>query len=316
MNFEDEPYVRLYVRDTKTWLRLGFEGQCVLMFLLRKLDKAGVLDGMEELVSDVALVTGVPEAIVAVGMPRLLGRGVFQWIGDRLIMPNYIEAQTAIRTDKARQRDMREKRVAQARLVTPRDSSVTPRDEVSREPTPDHGSSHGVTLYCTDLCSTELSADPERARPHVASAEPVPEPDTPCPAAPAVANDLAPPEPSRPRATARTYDMPEGPPPQEYLDEAWIARVSREQAISTWEHYQVAKLPLDGVPRLHPWLLAQAKTYAQRHPAQPARASPRGRGQNPRASKQPDAGMTGLEGVEIVNGIAVPRTRPAEELPG
>lgn len=157
MNFEDEPYVRLYVRDTKTWLRLGFEGQCVLMFLLRKLDKAGVLDGMDDLDSDVALVTGVPEAIVAIGMARLLERGVFQLAGNKLIMPNYLQAQNAIRTDKARQRDMREKRVAQARLVTPRDASVTPRDETSREPTRDDAASQDVTLYCPDLYCPDLS---------------------------------------------------------------------------------------------------------------------------------------------------------------
>lgn len=128
MNFEDESYVRLYVRDTKTWLRLGFEGQCVLVFLLRKLDRAGVLDGIEDASPDVALITGVPLAIVHVGLPRLLERRVFEHHGDCLVMPNFIQAQTAIRTDKARQKDARDKRMAEARLVTIRESSVTPRD--------------------------------------------------------------------------------------------------------------------------------------------------------------------------------------------
>lgn len=172
MNFEDEPYVRLYVRDTKTWLRLGFEGQCVLMFLLRKLDKAGVLDGMDDLDSDVALVTGVPEAIVAVGMPRLVKWGVLQLAGNRLIMPNYIQAQNAIRTDKARQRDMREKRLSQARLVTPRDALVTPRDETSREPTPDDAVSRDVTLYCPDLYSSDHSLSDQQAHSEPSQTEP------------------------------------------------------------------------------------------------------------------------------------------------
>jgi hypothetical protein len=158
---------------------------------------------------------------------------------------------------------------------------------------------------------SELSVP--RAHPRVATPGPELEPDTSVPPAPAVANDLAPPEPSRARATGRTFEMPSGPPPQEYLGEAWIAGVSREQATSTWEHYQRAKLPLKGVERLHPWLIAQAATYARNNPTPPARASPRGRQYG---SKQPNAGMTGLEGVEIVNGIAVPRLRPAEESPG
>ncbi len=131
MDFADESYVRLYVRDTKTWLRLAFEGQCVLMFLLRKLDRAGVLDGMDDPDSDIALITGVPLDIVRVGLARLLEWKVFRLMGSRLIMPNYIAAQSAIRSDKARSRDMREKRTAESRLtetVTPRDGDVTPRD--------------------------------------------------------------------------------------------------------------------------------------------------------------------------------------------
>jgi hypothetical protein len=165
MNFEDESYVRLYVRDTKTWLRLGFEGQCVLMFLLRKLDKAGVLDGMDDLDSDVSLVTGVPRGIVMVGIPLLLRWGVFLHIGNRLVMPNYLTAQNAIRTDKARQRNMREKRLSQARLVTPRDADITPRDEVSRESPSGHATSRDDRLYSASLHSAPLhcAEDPERA---------------------------------------------------------------------------------------------------------------------------------------------------------
>lgn len=164
MDFSDESYVRLYVRDTKTWLRLGFEGQCCLMFILRKLDKAGVLDGMDELTSDVALVTGVPESIVEIGMPRLLRWEVFQHVGNRLVMPNYLKAQNAIRTDKARQRDLREKRSSEARLVTLRDGAITLRDESSREPTPDNGTSRDVTLYCASLhCADPSCGSPERA---------------------------------------------------------------------------------------------------------------------------------------------------------
>ena len=276
MNFEDETYVRLYVRDTKTWLRLGFEGQCVLMFLLRKLDKAGVLDGMDEPESDVALVTGVPLGIVTVGLERLLRWEVFQLFGNRLVMPNYLKAQNAIRNDKARQRDMREKRLAQSRLVTLRDSGVTPRDESSREPTPDDAASHGVTLHSADLLSTELpcAEDPDRA----------PE---------------APPVPGLLRVVSdsgvRTLTMPSETPPKVYLDMAIMNAVSREQAISTWKHYWGAGLPRGGVEKLHPWLCERAKDRAN----QLARASP---GIVPslrqHGSKQGNAGFTGFESLE------------------
>ena len=53
MNFEDEHYVRIYTKDTKTWLRWGWEGQTVFMHLMRRLDKAGVLEDIEDPVPDV-----------------------------------------------------------------------------------------------------------------------------------------------------------------------------------------------------------------------------------------------------------------------
>jgi hypothetical protein len=147
------------------------------MFLLRKLDRAGVLDGMDDPESDVALVTGVPLAIVRVGLARLLERKVFRLMADRLIMPNYIAAQTAIRTDRARSRDSREKRTAESRLadtdtprdgaVTPRDARLTLRDETSRADTDGHAPSRGATLYSSVLDSSVPSLalpDPESAR--------------------------------------------------------------------------------------------------------------------------------------------------------
>lgn len=155
MDYTDESYVRLYVRDTKTWLRLGFEGQCVLTFVMRKMDKAGVLDGIDD-ASDVALLTGMPLGIVEVGLPRVLERGVFELHGDKLVMPNYIKGQTAVRNDNARQRDMRERRAAEARLVTPRDADVTRRDKISRDTTDGHAPSRNVTLYSASLCSADL----------------------------------------------------------------------------------------------------------------------------------------------------------------
>lgn len=114
LNFEDEHYVRVYTRDTKTWKRLGFEGQTVLMHVLRRLDKAGVLDDIEDPVIDVALVTDVPEVFVAVGLPRLFACGVLEHRGNCIVMPRYIEGQTARKSDAARSRDARQKRRAVA----------------------------------------------------------------------------------------------------------------------------------------------------------------------------------------------------------
>lgn len=148
MNFEDEPYVRVYVRDTKTWLKLGFEGQTVLLFVLRKLDRAGVLDGIDEPAADVALITGVPVAIVEAGLPRLLERGVLVLRGDRLIMPNYIEAQSCAKSDRLRQQEQRQRRRNDSLADSSANGAVTIRDDSSRDVTGvtnRHEPSQGVT---------------------------------------------------------------------------------------------------------------------------------------------------------------------------
>jgi hypothetical protein len=76
---------------------------------------------------------------------------------------------------------------------------------------------------------------------------------------------------------ARTDSLPCEEPPREYLDEAVMRAVSREQAASTWKHYFGAGLPPGGVERLYPWLIQRAKERANKL-AKLARASPmRGR---------------------------------------
>lgn len=244
MNFSDESYVRLYVRDTKTWLRLGFEGQCVLMFLLRKLDRAGVLDGMEELHQDVALVTGVPLSVVDVGLPRLLERGVFELRGGCLIMPNFIEAQTAIRTDKARQKDSRDRRLAEARLVTLRDGADTPRDKTV---TPSPTAKQPLTLYSavpSSAVPSRAALDPERAA----------------------------------REISKTYSIANPNPPEEYLQQADAEFTPREAAIKTWEHYHAGGLPVEGVERLHSWLLKQCRERIARQAKLPPKSGTAFRG--------------------------------------
>lgn len=141
MNFEDEPYVRIYQRDTKTWLRWGWEGQTVFVLTSRKLDRAGMLDDITDPVADVGLITGLPEAVVRVGLERVLASGTFEIHGGRLIAPRYVEAQTATKSDKLRSWELRKRRRDQARAgdgETLLEQEVGPIDarakSVTREP--------------------------------------------------------------------------------------------------------------------------------------------------------------------------------------
>src|SRR5690606_38222133 len=70
---------------------------------------------------------------------------------------------TAVRTDKARQKDARDKRLAEARLVTLRESSVTPRDggDTQRDEivTRTEAAQQPVTLCSSDPSASDPSWD-------------------------------------------------------------------------------------------------------------------------------------------------------------
>ena len=113
MDWSNERYVRIYTRDTLTWKILKWEGQTVLMHLSRRLDRAGVVDiGEVSPVDAVVALTDLPFELVEVGLKRCLEREVFVLDGDRILMPNYIEAQEAEASNAERQRRYRALRKA------------------------------------------------------------------------------------------------------------------------------------------------------------------------------------------------------------
>jgi hypothetical protein len=158
MDWSNERYVRLYTRDTRTWLKLKWEGQSLLALLIRKMDRSGILDDMEEPIEDISLVTGFPEEHTKVGLERLIKYGVVHINTDNtLVMPNYIDAQESSKTDKQRQRESRERRKARAQSVTKRDDLVTKCDG---NVTSGHNLSQPVTPTCAVLCSTVVEPKP------------------------------------------------------------------------------------------------------------------------------------------------------------
>lgn len=107
----DERYVRLYVRNTTTWLRLGWAGQCLLPLVLRSVDRAGVLDiGSLSPAAALAMHTGVPIEFVVIGIDALLELGVVEHRGESLFVPRFVEAQETPKSDALRQRESRERR--------------------------------------------------------------------------------------------------------------------------------------------------------------------------------------------------------------
>ncbi len=148
MDWANERYIRVYIRDTLTWKRMRFEGQTVFMHVARKLDRAGrlPLDGMSP-AEAISILTDVPEDFAVAGFDRLLSPdlGVFQVVRGSLIAPNWVEAQEAKASPAQRQRESREKRKAGQGVtdeneasppVTDSDSGVTGSGEVSHAVTP------------------------------------------------------------------------------------------------------------------------------------------------------------------------------------
>lgn len=121
MDFSNERYVRLYVRDTTAWKLLKFEGQSVWTLLYRRADRSGVisLSGVEPWEAAV-LHCDFPEEVAKVGMQRCLDRGWIVRDGDRLVFPKYIEANETPQSDAQRVREHRAReREARAKLKPP-----------------------------------------------------------------------------------------------------------------------------------------------------------------------------------------------------
>src|SRR3954467_1418051 len=128
MNYEDEPYVRLYHTDTATWALLGWEGQTVLMHMLRgKFDRAGIFScGRHEPSRAVTAVTRLPAELVEAGLAALLREEVWIVNNGQLVWPNYHHAQTCPRSDRLRQAESRKNRAKEALApITPKPQSLS-----------------------------------------------------------------------------------------------------------------------------------------------------------------------------------------------
>lgn len=141
MRWEDERYVRLYTRDTADWLSLSFEAQGLMGLVMRKVDRAGILPLGRHGKRAVAIALGHAGRWEAISpaLDELLADGCVRVEGDKLFIPNFIEAQEAAQSDAQRQRESR----AKARTLAA--MAVTNRDEMSQPVTGGHVVSQPVT---------------------------------------------------------------------------------------------------------------------------------------------------------------------------
>jgi Meiotically up-regulated gene 113 len=110
MDWPNERYVRVYTRDTVTWKLLDWRGRTVLMLMLRKVDRSGVVDVGEDGAAGLAAVLELPIDVVEAGLAQLMKRRTIEHTGTAFVMPNFLEAQEAPQSDAQRKRASRERR--------------------------------------------------------------------------------------------------------------------------------------------------------------------------------------------------------------
>jgi len=150
MDYENEKYIRVFTRDTPNWALMSWEANGLLLLILRKLDRAGVLDLGRHGLRGLAAILRVPLADIERLMPELLDGGddaPLVMKGTVLFMPNFLVGQEASQSDQARQRASREKRrdVAAARERHIPIQSVTQSVDPSQDVTNGHTVSQPVT---------------------------------------------------------------------------------------------------------------------------------------------------------------------------
>lgn len=157
VDWSNERYVRLYTRDSVTWAIWPWESQALFCLLLRKVDRAGVLEmGPHDPKDAISAIIRMPPDVVDIALRPILNSGAAEIRGDVLVMPNFISAQEARSSDKQRQRDSREKRRAKA-MSHGNHQNVTDSDSESHRVTTGHGESQGVTPSLAELNQAELN---------------------------------------------------------------------------------------------------------------------------------------------------------------
>lgn len=156
LDYSDERYARLYTRDTPEWHVLTWQAKAVYCLLRRKVDRSGVVPLGRGGLRAVSALVGVPGDVGEPAMRELADSGYLDINAARVAVVEFVESETAVKSDALRQAESRARRGA---------SNVTKRDTESRNVTESHTESHGVTeshtasqnvtLYLTDPCLTD-----------------------------------------------------------------------------------------------------------------------------------------------------------------
>lgn len=164
MNWGDERYVRIYTRDTTDWLLWSWQARAVFVELCRKVDRAGVLEFGARGPKAIAAHLRIPWEVVEPALGELTESGTVEIRDGALVVINFLEAQEAIKSDRARQKDSRNRRREHV--------GVTKRDRKSRPVTDGHEKSR-VSQNVTPSLAVLSLAVPSQEGLRAEAAQPV-----------------------------------------------------------------------------------------------------------------------------------------------
>lgn len=117
MNWSDERYVKLYVRPTATYRLWPWQAKALFPWLLARCDGSGLLEVGRHGVQGVAALVEMPLELVQTAVDALLEDGTIERVPRGFLLPKFIEAQEATKTEKQKKRDQRERARSQAREI-------------------------------------------------------------------------------------------------------------------------------------------------------------------------------------------------------
>jgi len=152
MDWPNEEYVKVYRRETDDDLVLSWQARALWKEMLVKFDRSGLIETRRGARGLAAMVRW-PLDVVEVALPELVEDGRVRPVATGFFAPNFLEAQEASKSDRARQRESRQRRASTAnRAVTPQicHDDTPSRDQTSRGPEAPDETSQVVTLSSAD----------------------------------------------------------------------------------------------------------------------------------------------------------------------
>jgi hypothetical protein len=191
VRWEDESYVRWYRRNTPEWSLLSWQARGLFGLIMREVDRAGILELGRVGLKAVAVSVRAPWEEIERPLADLIEDGCIIYREDLrlLLIPNFVAAQEASASDRARQRASRERARDLARA----------RDLVSVEMSQNGAPrSRGVTggHKNGDFCHSDLiRSDPNKAQPSDPAGGDV------------TLDEVQRPEPPKPAKTETAFDL-------------------------------------------------------------------------------------------------------------